>query len=390
MASINWQKQTMQKAGAMKRHHGQKERLNNNHSNKDIDKSLTSQNYYIGCSDYSDAYEKMRERVAAVDKKYPPERVTKDRKVCCSLEAPCPAEISAKGEGEERRFFEELHKLYLEFFGQENVHGTCVHKDEVHKYTDSKTKEERESLSHGHSLVSCYAEWTQVKKNGESKVGWSELPTAMDVAGWAARNTRSAAASTAISILLDLHSLRSEETRGLKYRDVFEQNGKCYIYVWQTKTCINNVDIHKPSTKTEASTRKILIDRRLYDMIHAQPHKSDDEFIIKETYPTYCNHIKAVMKDNGHPELTPHKLRHIFKSDNKRDNVVAIAVGGWCSGTNADGGDRSENGVSETVYTHVRQCEMDELMEKYSKELLDAYDGTAASAVRIIVSRMVG
>lgn len=222
------------------------------------------------------------------------------------------------------------------------------------------------------------------------KVGWSELPTAKDVAGWAARNTRSAAASTAISILLDLHSLRSEETRGLKYRDVFEQNGKCYIYVWQTKTCINNVDIHKPSTKTEASTRKILIDRRLYDMIHAQPHKSDDEFIIKETYPTYCNHIKAVMKDNGHPELTPHKLRHIFKSDNKRDNVVAIAVGGWCSGTNADGGDRSENGVSETVYTHVRQCEMDELMEKYSKELLDAYDGTAASAVRIIVSRMVG
>ena len=168
MASINWQKQTMQKAGAMKRHHGQKERLNNNHSNKDIDKSLTSQNYYIGCSDYSDAYKKMRERVAAVDKKYPPERVTKDRKVCCSLEAPCPAEISAKGEDEERRFFEELHKLYVEFFGEENVHGTCVHKDEVHKYTDSKTKEERESLSHGHSLVSCYAEWTQVKKNGES------------------------------------------------------------------------------------------------------------------------------------------------------------------------------------------------------------------------------
>ena len=77
----------------------------------------------------------------------------------------------------------------------------------------------------------------------------------------------------------------------------------------------------KPSTKTEASSRKILIDHRLYDMIHAQPHKSDDEFIIKETYPTYCNHIKAVMKDNGHPELTPHKLRHIFKSDIFRYNI---------------------------------------------------------------------
>ena len=39
MASIDWCKATLQKAGAMKRHNGKYERVNGNHSNTDIDKS---------------------------------------------------------------------------------------------------------------------------------------------------------------------------------------------------------------------------------------------------------------------------------------------------------------------------------------------------------------
>ena len=111
MASINWQKQTVQKAGAMKRHFDDEERLSVEHSNPDIDKSKSHLNYCIGCSDYSDSYQKMRSRVAEADKESPPEKITKDRKICCSLEAPCPQEIYDAGR--QKEFFEKLHQNVL-------------------------------------------------------------------------------------------------------------------------------------------------------------------------------------------------------------------------------------------------------------------------------------
>ena len=157
MASINWQKQTAQKAGAMKRHFDDEERLSVEHSNPDIDKSKSHLNYCIGCSDYSDSYQKMRSRVAEADKESPPEKITKDRKICCSLEAPCPQKIYDAGR--QKEFFEKLHQVYCDFFGTENCHGSCVHLDEIHEYIDSKTGEQKMSLAHSTELVSCFAKW---------------------------------------------------------------------------------------------------------------------------------------------------------------------------------------------------------------------------------------
>ena len=51
MASVNWQKMTKQAAGAMKRHHRKKERVEGNHTNKHIDKSMSHLNIYIGADD---------------------------------------------------------------------------------------------------------------------------------------------------------------------------------------------------------------------------------------------------------------------------------------------------------------------------------------------------
>ena len=51
MASVNWQKMTKQAAGAMKRHNGKKERVEGNHTNKHIDKSMSHLNIYIGADD---------------------------------------------------------------------------------------------------------------------------------------------------------------------------------------------------------------------------------------------------------------------------------------------------------------------------------------------------
>ena len=70
MASIDWCKATLQKAGAMKRHNGKYERVNGNHSNTDIDKSKSHLNIYIGADDYAPMLEKVKARIKEVDKKH--------------------------------------------------------------------------------------------------------------------------------------------------------------------------------------------------------------------------------------------------------------------------------------------------------------------------------
>lgn len=155
MASANWMKATMQKAGAMKKHLGQQEREYGNHSNEHIDKTLSSLNYAIGCNDYNDALIRMRERTKSVDEVMPPLKVRKDRVVCCFLELPCPRVLTELGMSDE--FFLKAHKIYTEFFGAENTHGTFVHKDEVHEYT-AKDGTVQVSCEHAHTLVSAYTE----------------------------------------------------------------------------------------------------------------------------------------------------------------------------------------------------------------------------------------
>lgn len=167
MASVQWQKQTMQMAAALKKHNGQQERAELNHANPDIDKSRSGDNFFVGCSDYDEAYKKMKARVEEVDREYPPIRKQKERKVCCSLYTPCPLEIQAQGNEAVHSFFEKIHALYENFFGAENVHGSTVHLDEQHDYIDSKTGEDRTSLFHSTTLISCYSEWTEKRKGEE-------------------------------------------------------------------------------------------------------------------------------------------------------------------------------------------------------------------------------
>lgn len=168
MASVNWLKMTKQRAGAMKTHNGKEERVQRNHSNPNIDKNKSNLNYYIGCDDYVDAYQAMCRRVEEVDKIYPPKRERKDRKICVSLEAKCPQSIFDEGRHEE--FFEKTYQLFQNFFGAENVHGSCVHLDEMHPYIEDGVK--KMSLAHSTTLVSAYTEWTE-KESGEKRKGIS-------------------------------------------------------------------------------------------------------------------------------------------------------------------------------------------------------------------------
>lgn len=168
MAGVNWLKMTKPRAANMRNHNGKKERVEKNHSNINIDKSKSDQNFFVGCDDWSDANAKMQERTDAVDKLFPPRKKldVNERVVCVSLITYCPQAVYDSGRVKD--FFELVDKVQRQVFGSENVHGTAVHLDEMHNYIDTDGTE-RSSLAHGHSLVSSYAEWTDPKSGEERK-----------------------------------------------------------------------------------------------------------------------------------------------------------------------------------------------------------------------------
>lgn len=173
MASINWQKMTRQKAGAMIVHLGKEERMKYNHSNKDIDKDKSYKNSYIGCKDYSDALKSLDRRNKEVDAIQPPKRKKKDRVTACMLEFTCPLSIQAEGRDEE--FFNEMYAAIKEYLGEENVHGMFIHRDEQHYYTDMDG-DMCLSLYHAHVLVSPYTEEHGINgKNFETRQRLKEL-----------------------------------------------------------------------------------------------------------------------------------------------------------------------------------------------------------------------
>ena len=216
--------------------------------------------------------------------------------------------------------------------------------------------------------------------NKGRKKDFENLPTALDVIEWLQDDTTEYKERTAICVLLGLHSLRIEEVRGLKFSDVVkESTGNCYLYIHATKTCVNGKDYFREGTKTKGSTRKILIDSRLYDMIQSIEHNTSNDFVIAIHAKQYNYCIKQLGIKNGYDWITPHKLRHIFKTDNK-DSITARVVGGWSL----------MGGVSETVYTHVRQNEKDDLMKVYSGSLLDCYFDSDKDSDRPTITITVG
>lgn len=160
MASVNFLKVSAQKVGALRLHLDTHERLTHKHSNEDIDRQLTHNNYFIGARNFDEMRQKMSDRVREVDYFCPPKRKVVDRKIGCMLEAPCPRVLTVQGASDS--FFSKMYELIAQFFGKENVCGMAIHKDEVHDYIDNNGIA-RTSCEHAHVLVAAYAEWTDNK-----------------------------------------------------------------------------------------------------------------------------------------------------------------------------------------------------------------------------------
>ena len=154
MASISWMKRTTASALGLKTHLDNEWRLKYEHGNEDINKEMTQFNYYLGAKNFDDGSDKLKKRIDDVDKTQPPLKLRCDRKTCVTLEVPCPQKIADQGKADD--FFKAMHELYKQYFGEENVIYTAVHKDEVHDYIDAKTGKHKKSLQHAHSLIVAY------------------------------------------------------------------------------------------------------------------------------------------------------------------------------------------------------------------------------------------
>lgn len=152
MASIDFAKYTKQQADGMKVHFDERCRKDLNHANKHIDPERAHLNYFIGCNSYQEMKDNAENRVKHVDKIQPPKRIKTDRKTVVIAEIPCPLAIEKQGQADE--FFRFTYEQLQAYFGNDNIAGMTVHKDEKHTYIDNGI--EKESLFHGHAMIVPY------------------------------------------------------------------------------------------------------------------------------------------------------------------------------------------------------------------------------------------
>ena len=153
MAGVEFSKQGTSALGEMSVHFDNEIRGNSkiNHSNINIDPSLTRLNYYIGVESYEEIVHKIEEKIKEADAINPPKRLRKDRKTWFSLDVPCPPEL--EGTLEEDKFFQ----MYFDLLKENGlpVIAVIIHKDEKHQYYDRNKKEMSSSRDHGHYMGAC-------------------------------------------------------------------------------------------------------------------------------------------------------------------------------------------------------------------------------------------
>ena len=184
MASCDWKKlKTPQQVKAMLRHCATDERLKNEHSNREIDKTRTHLNTAFGAmKDYKTAAAFYDERLAKLDA-MPGANNRKDRVTAIGLSIPFP--VSEKEAKEiphlstvfsQHNWYRDVYTTIEKRFGIDGV----VHYDETHEYTDAETGERRQSRPHLHVYVMPVVNEKLNAKNVMSKRNMIELNNAVE------------------------------------------------------------------------------------------------------------------------------------------------------------------------------------------------------------------
>lgn len=127
--------------------------------------------------------------------------------------------------------------------------------------------------------------------------------------------------------------MRISEVRGLKYSDIYEEDGSRFIRIRRARVCINGHDVVENRNKTEQSTRDIPIPDYIYNLIQQVPHKNEDDFIISENYGALKRRYDRLLKKHG-LQMTFHDLRAQFATTMNGLGVekqVLERLGGWAN-----------------------------------------------------------
>lgn len=148
MASVNFEKlKNGTQVKALLRHCDSKERLKNEHSNGDINKNETENNYDAwGFKEACNLYDKRIEELDLIQG----QNKRKDRVTCFGLCIPFPEGLP---EEQYHKWSVDVMTLLTNHYGMSNVIGANVHYDEVHNYRDAETGEYKESRPHIHMYV---------------------------------------------------------------------------------------------------------------------------------------------------------------------------------------------------------------------------------------------
>lgn len=182
MASVNWKKC---KAGtgdacAMMRHADKVERLKHEHSNKDINKQLTKNNFHLTfdgtANSFEGKYKRFRNRLEQLDVQ-PGANKRKDRVEMFALEIPAPKELPQE---KFKAWSISVAGILKTNFGLENICYLDGHLDEIHAYVDALTKEQQESRPHLHVGVIPVVDGKLNGKKFSSKKNINSLNNAID------------------------------------------------------------------------------------------------------------------------------------------------------------------------------------------------------------------
>lgn len=141
-----------------------------------------------------------------------------------------------------------------------------------------------------------------------------------------------------VAIRLAVYGLRRSEICALTPEDL---NGN--ILTVNKALVRGRAEWHIKQTKTAASTRKVILDGQLADLIRHQG------YVYKYNPVTLEGKLKKVQKKLGIHPFSLHKLRHFFASymhDLGFSDKQIQAAGGW-----------STDNVMKTVYMHAMQME---------------------------------
>lgn len=148
MASCAWKKlKNNTEVKRIFRHCVTEMRLQDNHSNTDIDKSKTALNLALGKA--ADGYDGLcaayDAQIARLDAQ-PKANKRKDRVTCISINIPCPKGMD---DATARRWGQDVFAMFQKVYGVATL-GAVMHFDEVHTYIDAMTKQRETSRPHLH------------------------------------------------------------------------------------------------------------------------------------------------------------------------------------------------------------------------------------------------